>query len=249
MLNSDLTKITRYKKGCGYSYSLGIFPTIELLKHKSEKVIKVFLGANSKDSQGIDLIKNLCEKNGIVYEKNEKMLRILSPKENTYAIGVFITYEKNVQSDKNAVLLVNPSTSGNVGTIIRTMVGFGIYNLQIVEPAVDIFNPEAIRASMGAIFAINFEYYKEVSTALHSSKNIYMFCLKGKNSLAETKIISPYTLVFGNEGAGLSDNALNTISQSSKVSIPSTSEVDSYNLAVSAGIAMYESYKQNPDTL
>ena len=59
---------------------------------------------------------------------------------------------------------MNPSDMGNMGTIIRTGIGFGIRNLAIVEPAVDVFNPRVVRASMGSLFQMNFRYYDSFET-------------------------------------------------------------------------------------
>ena len=53
---------------------------------------------------------------------------------------------------------------GNMGTIIRTCVGFGIKNLAVIEPAVDIFNPKVVRASMGAVFHVNICRYDSFDT-------------------------------------------------------------------------------------
>ena len=54
--------------------------------------------------------------------------------------------------DANHVVLVNPGDMGNMGTIIRTMLGFNYSNLAIIKPGVDVFDPRVIRASMGALF-------------------------------------------------------------------------------------------------
>ena len=59
----------------------------------------------------------------------------------------------------NHVVLVNPGDMGNMGTIMRTMLGFNYYNLAIIRPGVDVFDPRVLRASMGAMFHLNIEYF------------------------------------------------------------------------------------------
>ena len=48
---------------------------------------------------------------------------------------------------------------GNLGTIMRTMVGFGMEDLAIIRPGVDAYDPKVIRASMGSIFHLRFAYF------------------------------------------------------------------------------------------
>ena len=86
---------------------------------------------------------------------NNKLIRYLSPKENCYAIAIFDKYNNNLDDNENHLVLVNPSNGGNLGTIIRSSLGFGIKNIAIIRPGVDMFNPKRIRASMGAIFGVN----------------------------------------------------------------------------------------------
>ena len=48
---------------------------------------------------------------------------------------------------------------GNLGTIIRTMAGFGFANLVLIRPAADVFDPKTVRASVGTVFRLSFEYF------------------------------------------------------------------------------------------
>ena len=52
-----------------------------------------------------------------------------------------------------------PSDMGNLGTIIRTAVGFGCTDIGIISPAVDAYNPKVIRGSMGSFFKVNLQYF------------------------------------------------------------------------------------------
>lgn len=128
---------------------------------------------------------------------------------------------------------------GNIGTIIRTAVGIGDFDLILIEPCADIFNPKTVRASMGALFRINFAVYREFNDYLekYGRREFYPFMLDGSVPLSEIrKPTSPYTLVFGNEASGLSPE-FNKTGQS--VRIDQNNDIDSYNLGVSAAIALY----------
>jgi len=231
----------RYKKELPYAYTFGIYPTIEVLEKNPGVVEKVFFTDKIKELSGYEKIIKLCEINKISYEYNNMFFKTVVEKDNVFAVGVFRKYESLPAENENSVVLINPSDGGNLGTVIRTMTGFDVKNLYIVKPAVDIFHPEVVRASMGALFQIKFKYLgglEEVRKIFSkSAKNIYCFDKSGVD-LHEIEIKKPFVLVFGNEGAGLDKNQFGDGSR--VVSIPMSDKIDSYNLAVSVGIALFE---------
>lgn len=234
-----MNKIRTYKKDLPYSYTLGVFLTIELLINRPANVLKVLLHNKANKSAGINKIINLCKENNISYEYNDRLISILSNKDNCFAIGIFTKYEESLATTENHLVLVNPSDSGNLGTIIRTSLGFGIANLAIIKPAVDIFDPKTIRASMGALFSINFIYYNTFSSYYQEYKDhqAYPFMLEAKTNLSQVKIARPYALIFGNEGSGLPKSYLEI---GTSLVIPHKNTIDSLNLSVAVAIALYE---------
>ena len=236
-------KIKKYLKKLDYSYTFGVFTTIELLKYKPTKVIKVILNPKGTKNTGTEKIKYLCKKNNIRYEYNLGHIRKIAFKENTYAVGIFQKYSDPIDDLSNHIMLVNPMDMGNLGTIIRTMAGFDFSNLVIIKPAVDIFDPKVLSSTMGGLFHINFELIKDIDIYLENFEfhNLYSFMLNGKHKLGSTKFKKPYTLVFGNESSGL-DKSFSELGQS--IVIEHSKNIDSLNLAVSAGIAMKHSYNK-----
>lgn len=234
-------KYRTYKKDLDYSYTLGIFLTIELLLHQSEKVQCVFFSSKSLNSEGVNKIIELCRKKRIIYEVNDKLISILSPKENCYVVGIFNKYVQNLDKNNNHVVLVNPSDSGNLGTIIRTSLGFGVNEIAIIKPAVDIFDPKTVRASMGALFNIKFSYFDTFNEYIRNYQNheIYTFMLNAKIILTDVNHhkTKPFSLTFGNEAKGL-DKSFQNIGTS--VIIPHHNTIDSLNLSIAVGIALYE---------
>ncbi len=78
------------------------------------------------ENEGVIKIIDICKENNIKCEINNKAINRISKKQNSYAIGVFEKYNMDLDMDKNHLVLVEPSDMGNLGTIIRTMLGFGI---------------------------------------------------------------------------------------------------------------------------
>lgn len=230
-------EIKTYKKDAEYSYTLGAFPTIELLKTRPAEVLEVYVHSTFTD---IQTIEELTRPHGIPVLRQDKVINKLSDKENCFVVGILKKYQDTLQKDKSHIVLVNPSNMGNMGTIIRTAVGFGIKNLAIISPGVDVFHPKTIRASMGALFRINCQYFKsfEEYEAAYSNHEIFCFMLNAKRQLTVKNCPKPelFSLVFGNEATGLDDSYLE---KGTSIIIPQSEEVDSLNITIAAGVGMY----------
>lgn len=232
-------EIKSYKKSFEHSYTFGIFPTIELIKSQPDKVIKVLVSSNYKSEGDTDIFQ-ICKKYNINTEINDKAINRISDKENNFVVGIFSKYECDLNADSSHIVLVNPSNMGNMGTIIRTLVGFGLSDLAIISPGVDIFDPKVIRASMGSLFKINFKYFDnyDLYREKYKKQKVYTFMLDGAISLKEVNSNNnePFSLVFGNEATGL-DSSFSSAGTS--VLIKHTDRIDSLNLTIAAGIALY----------
>lgn len=231
-------KIERYKRGSAVSYTLGGELTVEMLKNAADYAQAVYFHPDFRDGDGKRLIESLCMDNGIYIETAEKPFNVLSQKENCFVIGVFRRFERPLDPESDHIVLVNPSNAGNMGTIIRTLVGFGIGNLAVITPAVDFFDPKTIRATMGAAFGVKFEEFADFDdyTAKFSNHSLYPFMLNAKHKITDVKFSHPASLIFGNEATGLPSD----FSRYESVVIPHTSSIDSLNLPIAAGIAIYE---------
>jgi len=230
--------LKKYNKKSDVSYSIGVFPTIELLQNRGRAVLKVVISPKGHKNKGVEKIISLCKKIGVRVEESQKSIDFLSKSGNTYAIGVYKKFQSLLNAENNHLVLVNPEDMGNLGTICRSMLAFGFRDLAIIKPAVDVFNPKVCRASMGATFKINIEYLDSFEEYQEKFKrNLYMFMTDAKNSLSEVSFEEPYSLVFGSESAGLDPNFKDF---GENVKIFQTSEVDSLNLAIAVGIALHK---------
>ena len=234
-------KISRYKPGDECSYALGASLTVELLKSRQESVRQVFYSTDAEHNEKLDYITSLCSDAGIVPETNDKPFNVLSQKGNCYVIAVFEKFKPKTDNG-NHILLVNPSDAGNLGTIIRTAAGFGLLNICIIPPAADIFDPKTVRASMGALFHVNYEYFDSFESYRErfSENNLFSFMLTSSTPLESVPIKSPFTLVFGNEASGLPDSYAETCTS---VRIPHSDRIDSLSLPIAAGIGIYTATK------
>lgn len=235
-------KIQRYKRELDHSYALGATLTYELLNCTPQLAVRVYISSAIEMTNTVGELLSKCEEYGIPVETNDKAFNILSPKGNCFVIGEFRKQEMRIRAGSH-IVLVNPSDAGNLGTILRTATGFGLTDIAIIRPAVDFYDPRTVRASMGAAFHVNAEYFDRIEDYItrFPENNLYAFMLTASVPLSEIAVIPPYSLVFGNEATGLPDEYADFCKS---VIIPHSHDIDSLNLPIAAGIAVYE-FTQN----
>ena len=234
----------KYKKTDLESYTLGTTLTLELLNKKVNYVKRVYIHSKQEKNDAYYKIINICQDKKIDVIFSDKIINTLSDKENCYVIGVFEKYQEELDLNSNHIVLVNPSNMGNLGTIIRSSIGFGIKDLVIIKPGVDIFDPKVIRSSMGAIFNMHFQYFDSFHAyqELTPTREFYPFMLKAKTNLKDITVKGKYSLIFGNEATGLPDNFLNV---GVPIIIKHSKSIDSLNLDNAVSIALFEFTKNN----
>jgi TrmH family RNA methyltransferase len=129
---------------------------------------------------------------------------------------------------------------GNVGTILRTAAALGATATIALSGTVDLWNPKVIRSSMGAQFghqAFHAEW-AEVRKLLDREKvELWATDAQGE-PLDLARAVQRLAIVVGNEGSGL--NPVIRAGAQRTISLPLASGVESLNVAVAAGIILYE---------
>lgn len=138
------------------------------------------------------------------------------------------------------VALDNIQNPDNLGAISRTAEALG-YDGIIAGGGCDIYNPKALRASMGALFRLNVVRCGSLASFLPSS-GIKEIIATVPDDTAEK--ITDYrrsgglALVIGNEGSGISAETLGICSR--RITIPMRGRAESLNAAAAASICMWE---------
>lgn len=238
-----MPKLRPYDRDLDYSYAPGIFPAHELLAARPQLARRLLVHSRAEDSAGVRLLTERAQALGVRVEVADRALERIGHKENVHAAAVFEKAEQPLAANAPHVVLVSPMDMGNLGTILRSLAGFGFVNLAITRPAADVFDPRVVRASMGALFRVNvcrfdgFDAYR----AAHPDHALYPFMLDGSVTLdaavREAAGRAPPALVFGNEAAGL-DAAFAGLG--TPVRIPHSDAIDSLNLSVAVSIGTYE---------
>ena len=235
-----------YHAELSYSYAPGVFPSIALMQAAPERARRLLLSERA-EGEGIEKLRSLCRGQGLREELADKALAKISGKQNCFAALVFDKWQAELCRERPHVLLHHPMDEGNLGTILRTLLGFGLVDIAIVRPAADVFEPRVIRASMGAVFALRVKQYDDFASYREAfpAHALYPFMLDGSVLLEQAAQAPkrPYTLLFGNEGSGLPPE-FSALGQA--VRIPHSEAIDSLNLAVAVGIGAYAFTKERP---
>ncbi len=142
-------------------------------------------------------------------------------------------------SSKSELLaLFDISDPGNLGTIIRTAVWFGLNGIVLIGNCADPFSPKVVRSSMGAVFHIEIVksgQYSQFSQYLDGWIKIGTFLDQQNNySRKDQKQI----LFLGNEASGLDDDLKRETDMNYRIEAVGT--FDSLNVSVAGGIIIHE---------
>jgi RNA methyltransferase, TrmH family len=131
---------------------------------------------------------------------------------------------------------------GNIGAMARTAAAVGADALIVADARADAFNPNAIRASTGAVFTLPVvEAAREEIESL--GVEIVAAYPSGGAPYTEADLARPAAIVIGAEDKGLSREWL--AAADTRVSIPlATGPVDSLNAATAAAIILFEAVRQ-----
>ena len=134
---------------------------------------------------------------------------------------------------------------GNLGTIARSGEAFGATGLLLAEKTVSPWNWKSVRASAGSLFRLPLARATLSETIAELKKHSILMLAasshKGR-SIGETDLTKPVALVIGNEGSGISKNALAQADE--VVVIPHSTKVESLNAGIAASVMLYEASKQ-----
>jgi TrmH family RNA methyltransferase len=134
---------------------------------------------------------------------------------------------------------------GNLGAILRTADGAGASGLIAADPGTDLFNPNAIRASLGTIFTVPVAAASSRAAldwlTVHAITPITAR-VDAPSAYTDVDLRGPLAIVLGSEAAGLTDAWDD--SRVTPVRIPMHGAADSLNVSVAAAILLYEARRQ-----
>jgi TrmH family RNA methyltransferase len=145
---------------------------------------------------------------------------------------------------------------GNLGAVLRTADAAGVSALILADGATDLYNPNAIRASLGTIFAVPVcaaSSNDAVSWLRANNLAIYAARVDAEVEYTAADFTRPCAIVLGSEANGLSDHwrehsaptdATANASSIKAIKLPMFGVADSLNVSTSAAVLFYEALRQ-----
>jgi TrmH family RNA methyltransferase len=134
---------------------------------------------------------------------------------------------------------------GNLGTMLRSADGTGVDAVVVCDRTTDINNPNVVRASVGALFAVPVcEVDSAAGIAFCRSRAIRIVAATpaAEQLYWDVDCTGPLAIVAGSEQHGLTDIWLDAADE--RIRIPMNGQADSLNVATAATLLMYEAVRQ-----
>lgn len=186
----------------------------------------------------------LLEVSEVVFEKiayregSDGLLTLAKPKKHSL---------ENLELPENPFVIVLEAMEkpGNLGAILRTADAARVDAVIICDPATDLYNPNAVRSSVGCLFT--------VQTAVCTSQEALYFLrrkhiktfaaeLQASQWYQDTDFTGPSAIIMGTEADGLTDFWLQH--SDARIKIPMRGKIDSLNVSVSTAVLTFEAMRQ-----
>ena len=178
------------------------------------------------------------------YVVSEEIMKKLSTTDTpTNIIGVCRKIDYDEIKGNHLLLLDEIQDPGNLGTIIRSSVAFGVDMILLSENTVDLYNPKVLRSTQGMHFHIPILSVNSFDALTFLKENEYTILgTNVVNGVDARKIdhssLNKFCLVMGNEGNGIRPSISDLCDKN--LYIPISDKVESLNVGVACSILLYE---------
>ena len=189
-----------------------------------------------------------------VFEVSRNVYEKIAYRGGTEGIVAEIRYKDRkldeIKLGKNPLVIVLESVEkpGNLGAVLRSADAAGADAVIICDPLTDLYNPNLIRSSIGAIFTRQVAAASSEDTIAWLKANgiqILTAQLQDSSLYYDTPMTGPTAIVMGTESTGLTDIWRKAADK--HIRIPMLGQLDSLNVSVSAAILLYEAVRQRED--
>lgn len=178
---------------------------------------------------------NIFDFSNVEYVSKEIMQKLSTNTSLNQYIGICHFPKNNLVSNR-VLFLDEIQNPGNMGTILRNAYCFGFNQVFLSKGCVDIYNEKVVQSSQGAIFYLDIRYVDLLETIQKSDFPVYATGFENSVELKTIQKSEKLGFVLGNEGNGVSNAILNIC----PIVNIKMQQFDSLNVAIAAGICMYE---------
>ena len=186
-----------------------------------------------------------------LYCVNEAIMKKISDTETPQGIiavcnMTHLSLEELLSRGEMLLVLDRVQDPGNIGTMLRTADAAGVGGLVLLSGCADIYAPKTVRASMGSLFHIPVLQGLDEATFIDTAKDfgyeLLVTSLEGATSLYKADLSGRIAFVMGNEANGVTAKLLKAADK--KVFIPMQGKAESLNVAMAAGVVMFEALRR-----
>ncbi len=235
----------------GLAFIEGIRIAADAIRHPGTVQTLVVAPELLKSSFARELVQAQKKDGTPCLEVTAEVFQSLSNKDGPQGLGAVIRQQwepleqVRLSDDFCWVALEAVQDPGNLGTILRTGDAVGCTGVMLLGQSTDPYDPEALRASMGAIFSQRL--VRASFDAFAYWKQQHGYRVAGTSGAAEADYTAvayhfPLVLLMGSERLGLSPEQQAICD--TLVRIPMVGQSDSLNLAVATGVTLYEMFNQ-----
>ncbi len=179
----------------------------------------------------------------VVYVTREIITKISDLESPPNVLALCKMKEESEVAGNKILMLDGVQDPGNLGTIIRSSLAFGVDTLVLSPETCDLYNSKVIRSTQGMVFGLNIvtsplidviKDLKKMGYPIYGTKVEYGRDVRDLTDRDKEK----YVLIVGNEGSGVHDDVLDECD--SYLYIDMDEKVESLNVGVAASILIYE---------
>ena len=187
----------------------------------------------------------------LIIELPEQLYRKAAYRESTEGMIAEVEYKslklEDLDLPENPLIMVLESVEkpGNLGAVLRSADAAGADAVLICDPLTDLYNPNLIRASIGAVFTVpTVAVSSEEAIAFLQARGIQILTaqLQDSSLYYDVDMKRGTALVMGTESTGLTP--LWRKAATAHIRIPMLGQLDSLNVSVSAAILLFEAVRQ-----
>ena len=241
-------KQKKYRTQNGLYLAEGLRTAEEAVAYKA---VETLFYVATDDDRTMRLLEDAAMQNIKLVCVNENVMKKIADTETPQGIIAVCKMrqpklENLLASGKMLLVLDRVGDPGNIGTMLRTADAAGIGGLVLLKGCADIYAPKTVRSSMGSLFHIpvlsGVSEQEFVSAAKKAGYDLLVTCLDGADNLYKADLSGRIAFVMGNEAGGVSETLLTKADK--RVYIPMAGRAESLNVAMAAGIVMFEALRR-----
>jgi RNA methyltransferase, TrmH family len=216
-----------------------------------EMVEAYFIPDQCRDAQHEQLLEGIARTRAGLFEVSPHVMEKLAFGQRVEGVVAVARppkkalHDLDLPTDLLIAVIEGAEKPGNLGAIVRTADAAGVAAVLVVDGATDLYNPNAIRASLGAIFSMSVcEVSGEQAIGWLREKQFKIFAARLEAGLEYTVVDfrGRTAIALGSEARGLSGRW--QAADITAIRLPMLGTVDSLNLSATAAVLFYEALRQ-----